>query len=195
MAIDQVIARIRRALLLDTTAFEEARDDVAFTPMALGALAIAVLIAGFGAFLWSETAVDGAPDGWFVDTFILGSIFTFILFLAGMGITYVMLTQVYKASATPDALARVVSIGYLPFAIGALVLIPEIGFAFGLFSIAAMFYLTVAGIRAAFPNVEELQALISTSAGFAVWAIILLLISNNSGDSFATGIFVYGLFD
>ena len=51
MAIDQVIARLRRAMLLDTTAFEEARDDVAFTPYALGALAIAVLIAGFGAFL------------------------------------------------------------------------------------------------------------------------------------------------
>ena len=50
MPIDQVIARLRRAMLLDTTAFEEARDDAAFTPYALAAAAIAVLIGGIGSF-------------------------------------------------------------------------------------------------------------------------------------------------
>lgn len=197
MAIELVIARLRRALLLDPTAFEEARDDVAFTPYALGALAIAVLIAGFGAFLWSETVLSSSfdTDGWFFDTFILGSIFTILLFLAGIAITYVMLTQVYKESMTPDALARVVAIGYLPFGVGALVLIPEIGFAFGILSIAAMFFYSIAGIRAAFPGVDDMKALISVTAGFAVWACILLLISDGGSDNFATGVFVHGLFD
>ena len=189
MAIDQLIARLRRAVMLDATAFEEARDDATFTPLALGAAAVAVFLAGLGTFLWSEVVADGL-DGVFVDAVILGSIFLILLWLAGMATAYVVLTQVYKESVAPDALARVMAMGHIPFALGLLIFIPGIGFAFGLLSVALMFFYTIYGIRAAFPSIDPFRVLLSTLAGFAVWAMILPLLTG-VGDTFAPGVFIY----
>lgn len=195
MAFDQLIARLRRAMTLDGTAFEEVRDDATLLIPCLAAAAVAVLLAGFGAFLFGSTVLDDSPDGWFVDTFILGSIFTIILFAAGMGITYVVLSQVYRETMAWDALIRVLAVGYVPYALGLLVFIPEIGFAFGIFSVMAVFYYSIYGIRAAFPSIEPMKAMISVAAGFALWSIILLLVSGFPDDNFATGVFVYGLYE
>lgn len=189
MAFDQLIARLRRAMMLDATAFEEARDDAAFTPLALGAAAVAVLIAGIGTFLWGEVVGDGV-DGLFVDAVILGSIFLVLLWVAGIAITYVVLTQLYRETVAPDALARVMAVGHLPFALGLLVFIPGIGFAFGLLSIALAFFYTIYGIRAAFPTIDPFRVLVSVVAGFAVWTMILPLLTGPD-DAFAPGVFIF----
>lgn len=189
MAIDQLIARLRRAMMLDATAFEEARDDATFTPLALGAAAVAVFIASIGTFLWSEVVADGV-DGVFVDAVILGSIFLILLWAAGIAVSYAVLTQVYKETAAPDALARVMALGHVPFALGLLVFIPGIGFAFGLLSVALVFFYTMFGIRSAFPNIDPFRVLVSVVAGFAVWAMILPLLTG-PGDTFAPGVFIY----
>ncbi|MCH8813913.1 MAG: hypothetical protein IH957_02270 [Chloroflexi bacterium] len=189
MAIDQVIARLRRALMLDPTAFEEARDDVAFTPMALAAAAIAVFLGGIGSFLWAAIILDSTGDI-FVEATILGSIFLILLMLAGIAIGYVVLTQIYKEDVAPDALARVMAIGHIPFALSFLVFIPGLGFAFGMLAVALMFFYTIFGIRAAFPNIKPLRVLISVLAAFAVWAMILPLLTSPS-DAFAPGVFVF----
>lgn len=189
MAIDQVIARLRRALMLDTTAFEEARDDVAFTPMALAAAAIAVLIGGIGSFLWGTIILNDAGD-LFIEATILGSIFLILLMVAGIAISYVVLTQIYKEDVKPDALARVMAIGHVPFAITFFVFIPGLGFAFGMLAVALMFFYTTFGIRAAFPNIKPLRVLIAVLAAFAVWAMILPLLTSPS-NAFAPGVFVF----
>jgi hypothetical protein len=194
MTTEQIIARLRRALMLDPTAFQEVRDDAAFTPIAAGLAAAAVLLAGLGAWLFGETILDISPDGWFVDTFILGSIFTFLLWLAAVAAIYVILSQVYRETMAPDALFRVSAVGFLPFAAGVLVFIPEIGFAFGFLSAALTLYLTVFGLNAAF-STAPLRALVAASAGFAVMAIVLPLISGFPDDNFVTGVFVYSLID
>jgi hypothetical protein len=189
MAIDQLIGRLRRAMMLDAAAFEEARDDAAFTPLALGAAAIAVLIAGLGTFLWSAIIIDDTGDI-FVEATILGSIFLILLWVAGMAIGYVVLTQLYKETVAPDALARVMAIGHIPFALGFFIFIPGIGFAFGLLSVSLMFFYTIYGIRAAFPAIDPLRVLVSVLASFALWAMILPLLSS-SDDAFAPGVFIY----
>ena len=188
MAIDQVIALLRRAMLLDTTAFEEARDDAAFTPYALAAAAIAVLMGGIGSFLWGTIILDDAGD-LFVEATILGSIFLVLLMLAGIAIGYVVLTQVYKEDVAPDALARIMAVGSIPFALSFFVFIPGLGFAFGILAVALMFFYTIFGIRAAFPNIEPLRVMITVLAAFALWAIILPLLTSAS-DAFAPGVFV-----
>ncbi len=193
MPTQQIIDRIRRALSLDQAAFEEARDDTAFTPVVVGLAAAAVVLAALGAWLFGETVLDFTPDGWFVDTFVLGSIFTVLLFVAGVAVTYVVLTQVYREAITPDALVRIAALGYLPFALGLLVFIPEIGFGFGILSIAAMFFYTVFGLRAAYPAVEPLRVVVAVLLGFAVWGMILPLVGELPNDNFATGVFVFGL--
>lgn len=189
MAIDQLIARLRRAMMLDATAFEEARDDATFTPLALAAAAIAVFIAGIGTFLWSAIIFDDTGDI-FVEATILGSIFLILLWLAGIAVSYVVLTQVFRESVAPDALARVMAIGHIPFALGLLIFIPGIGFAFGLLSVSLLFFYTMYGVRAAFPSIDPLRVLIAVVAGFAVWSMILPLLTS-SGDAFAPGVFIY----
>ena len=44
-----------------------------------------------------------SDDGFFVDAVILGSIFLILLWLAGIAVTYVILTQVYREEIAPDA--------------------------------------------------------------------------------------------
>jgi hypothetical protein len=193
MPTQQVIERIRRALSLEQAAFEEVRDDAAFTPFAVGMTVAAIVAAGLGSFLWGDTVLDYKPDGWFVDTLILGSIFTILLFMAGVGVTYVVLAQVYREIVAPDALVRVVALGYAPFVLGFLVFIPEIGFGFGILSIAAMFFYTVFGLRAAYPAIAPMRIVIAVSLGFALWSMILPLVGEYPDNNFATGVFVYGL--
>ena len=193
MPTQEFIDRIRRALSLDQAAFEEVRDDAAFTPFAAALAAAAIVVAGLGAYLWGETVLDYTPDGWFVDTLILGSIFTLLLFMAGVGVTYVVLAQVYREMVAPDALARIVALGYLPFALGLLVFIPDIGFGFGILSIAAMFFYTVFGLRTAYPAIASLRIVVAVLLGFAVWGMILPLVGEHPNNNFATGVFVFGL--
>jgi hypothetical protein len=193
MPTEQIIDRIRRALSLEQAAFEEIRDDAAFTPLAAGLAAAAVLLAALGAWLFGETVLDFTPDGWFIDTFVLGSIFTILLFLIGVAVTYVVLTQVYREPIAPDAFVRIAALGYLPFALGLLVFVPEIGFGFGILSIAAMFFYTVFGLRAAYPAIDSLRVVVAVLLGFAVWGMILPLIGEYPDDNFATGVFVFGL--
>ena len=192
MPTEQMVARLRRAFMLDQTAFEEIRDDAVFTPTAAGLAAAAILIAGFGAWLWGETVLDFTPDGFFVDTFILGSIFTALLWLAGVAVIYLFVTQVYRVTASPDAVFRVSAVGFLPYALGILVFIPEVGFGLALLSIFLAFYLTMFGLSAAF-RIGHGRALVAAAVGLAVLAIILPLIEEFPNDNFATGIFVYGL--
>ncbi|MBI2913485.1 MAG: hypothetical protein HYY03_06155, partial [Chloroflexi bacterium] len=190
MTMEQIIARLRRALMLDPTVFEEVRDDATFTPIAAGLAAAAIIVAGFGAWLFGETVLDATPDGWFVDTLILGSVFTALLWVAAVATIYVVLTQVYRETAAPDALFRVCALGFLPFAMGVLVLIPEIGFAFGFMSAALTFYLTVFGLSAAF-SIAQSRAVVAAALGFAVMAIVIPLISGFPDNNFVSGVFVY----
>jgi len=195
MTVDQVLARIRRILMLEPAAYEEVRDDTQFTFVSLGSAAFAVLLAAIGAWLWGETIPSSKPSGWFVDTVILGSIFTIVLFLIGVAVIYLMLSQVFGEATTPDALVRVVTLTHLPYALGLFVFIPQIGFGFGLASVALTFYYTIFGIRAAYPNVDNMRAMISVLLGFAVWAFIIPIISSAPNNNWVTGTFVYSLFE
>jgi hypothetical protein len=189
MPVDQIIGRVRRALLLDAGAFEEARDDAAFTPYAIALAAIAVVIGSIGSFLWAAIVLGDTGD-FFVEAIILGSIFLTLLWIAGILVAYVVLTQIYGETVTPDALARVMALGHLPFALSLLVLIPGIGFGFGVLAVAAMFFYTIFGIRAAYPRIDPLRAMLSVLAAFAVWTMVLPLLTS-PGNAFAPGTFVY----
>ena len=193
MNMEQFLAVLRRALLLEEGAWGELRDNASLTAVCGGLLAVAVLLGGVGAWLWGETVLNSMPDGWFVDTIVLGSIFTILLFLAGIGVTYVVLTQVYRETIPFDALGRIAAVGYLPFALGLLVFIPEIGFGFGLLSVALMLFYTVFGLRAAYPAIGQFHVIVAVVLGFAVWGMILPIIGEAPDNNFGTGIFVFGL--
>lgn len=189
MSTEQNVDRVRRAVSLDQTGFEEVRDDAAFTPLAAGLAAVVAVLGGVGAFLWGELNIDSTPDGFFVDTVILGSIFTLILLLAWVAVTYAVLTQVFRETLAPDALFRVFAAGIVPLALGFLVFIPELNFWLGTMSIALTFFLLVFGLRAAF-SIGAMRAVVAVAAGFAVFAFVMSLLITVD-NSFATGAFVF----
>ncbi len=194
MTSDLILSRLRRLIMLDTTVFPEVRDDRSFTLVAAGLAAGAVVMAGLGAFLYGETVLPFTPDNWFLETAVMGSIFTIILLAAAIALTYLVLAEVFKVQITLDGLGRVLALSYTAYALSFLVFLPEVGFTFGVLSIAAMFYYAVSGVRAAAPEASAGAAVLSVGAGFVLWITVMALISE-PGDNFFNGPFVYSIVD
>jgi hypothetical protein len=196
MAAEQAIRTMQRALMLDGSAYEEIRDDKSYTPYTVGAAGVAVLLAAIGAWLWAETIADNTPDGWFFDTVIVGTIFTAALMAAGLGVMYVVLSQVLRETIpAPDAFVRVAALGHVSYAVAVLVFLPELGFGFGLLAIAFVFFDTVFAIRSAYPAVSPWNASVAVTLGMAVWLALLPIFSDAPDNNFVTGPFVYSLFE
>ncbi|MCI0784419.1 MAG: hypothetical protein J4N36_07580 [Chloroflexi bacterium] len=194
MTSELILSRLRRMIMLDTTVFPEVRDDRSFTPVVAGLAAAAVFAAGLGAFLYGQTVLPFTPDNWFLETAIMGSIFTIILLAASIALTYVVLAEIFKVPITLDGLGRVLALCYTVYAVSFFVFLPEIGFTFGMLSIAAMFYYAVSGVRAAAPEASRGAAVLSVGAGFVLWITVMALISD-PGDNFFNGPFVYSIGD
>ncbi len=191
MTSNEVLGLLRRVLFLDPTAFRDLRDSAHLTLIAAGGLAAAVVIAGLGSWLYSRTVLEGG-DFSIARTLLLGSLFTLILFGAGFGVTYVVLTTLFRIAIAPDALFRLLAAGYLPFALGLLVCIPEAGFVFGLLSVIGVFYWSLFALRTALPAASESRLALAVVAGMSLWAVMIPFISG-PGNEFVTGVFVYGL--
>jgi hypothetical protein len=187
--MDQFVAVLRRALALDESAWAELRDNTSFTAVAGGLAVIAVFLAGIGAFLWGEITVDySTPDGWFVDTVILGSLFTILLMLLGMVVAYLVLTQLFGETVAPDALFRVFSVAAVPFALGFLMFVPELNFWLAMMSVALMFFLGVFGLRAAF-SIDAVRAVTAVFAGMSVFLIVMAFLISVD-NRWTPGVFV-----
>ena len=191
MNANEILAVLRRALMLDPTVFKQVRDDPGLTAPAAAGAALAALIAGVGAWLYGQTVWDGNGFSIF-DTAILGTVFTIILFMAGFGVTYIVLIVIFRIEIAPDGLVRLLAVGHLPYALGLLVCIPDLGFIFGLLSILGVFWWTLFALRSALPAASEVRLAIAVVAGMAIWMAIIPFISGN-GNEFVTGVFVYGL--
>jgi len=191
MPTEQIITRIRRAFMQDYSVYEEVRDDAGYTVYGVASAAIAVLLAAIGAWLWAETVAEHTPDGWFVDTVILGTLFTAVLFAIGIGVMYLVLTRLLNETVPSlDGFFRVAALAHVSYAAALLIFIPEIGFAFGLLAVAFVYFDTIMGVRAAYPAVSAWNAVVAVTAGVAVWAIVLPLISG-SDNAYVTGPFVH----
>ena len=195
MTSDLILNRLRRLIMLDTTVFPEVRDDRSFTAIVAGLAAGAVIMAGLGAFLYGQTVLDFTPENWFLETAVMGSIFTIILLAAAIALTYLVLAEVFKVQVTLDGLGRVLALSYTTYALSFFVFLPEVGFTFGVLSIAAMFYYAVSGVRAAAPEASAGATLLSVGAGFVLWITVMALISDWPDDNFFNGPFVYSILD
>ena len=180
MDVNSLMQKVRRLAMLDTTVFDEVRTDSSFTPAAVVVAAVATLLFGLGGWLWAVFEDYSDTTEILFKSAIIGTVVSLILWAVAIGVIYVMLTQVFRARADVNELVRVLGLATLPLALGLLFAIPTIGYAISLTALALMFGLSVIGVQSA-TDAPPGRALAATAAGFFVWALVLVLLSD-SGD-------------
>jgi len=188
MDMNVLMQRLRRLATLDTTVFDEVRTDPNATVPAIAVAIGSMLLAGIGGWLWWEVADFGQGGRVFVQSVIVGTILSFLVWLVWVLITYVMLAQVFRARGDLYELARVMGFALAPLALTLLMFIPEVDFGIGLTALALVFGTTLIAVQSA-TDAPAGRVLVAVGLGFAVWAIVLGLITTSS-RTLAPGFFV-----
>ncbi len=181
-------SRLMRLVRLDTSVFDEVRLDASATIPSVAVAVVATFLAGLGGWIWWIMQDFGDSGKVLMQSLILGSIFSIALWVVWLLIVYVLLTQVFKAQADIQQLARTMGMAAAPLAISVLMFIPVLDFGIGLASLALLFGLTTIAIQAS-TSASAGQVLICNAAGFAIWAIVLALLVG-SNNFFAPGFFL-----
>jgi hypothetical protein len=181
--------RMRRLATMDTDVFAEVRSDQSATIPAIAVAVISTLLFALGGWLW--WIFQGGPDtgDLLLKSVIMGSILSIVLWALALGLTYVLLTQVFRARADINELVRVMGFGAAPLALGVLMFIPQFEMAIGVTSMALFFGLTMIAIQSA-TDAPAGRVLVSWGAGFLVWAAILALFVGRE-NAYAPGFFIF----
>jgi hypothetical protein len=179
-----ILNKILRLARLDTTVFDEVRDDTNELVPALIVAGVSALLAGLGATLWFLFLWDDnyQPDGLWLNTFILGGIFLAALYAVWVLITYVVVVQVYKASADLQSLLRTMGYAAAPFALCLLMFIPVLWPVFAIVPLALVFVMTIYATQSV-TNADSTQVVMANLAGFAVMVLVLTIIAFSSDDT------------
>jgi len=183
--------RLMRLVRLDTSVFDEVRQDPTATVPAMFVVAASTLLAGFGGWLW--WAFEDFPDTGrvFVQSLILGTIFSVALWIVWLLVAWVILNQLFREDADWQQMLRTMGMASAPLAISVAIFIPGISFGVGLASIALFFGVTTIAIQAVTPA-SPARVLVANLSGFTIWAVVLgLLVSSDT--YLAPGIFLYDL--
>jgi hypothetical protein len=192
MDFNLLMQRLRRLVTLDTSVFDEVRTDTAATIPAAIVAVVSVVLFALGGWLWWVVEDFGRTGRFFVESVVVGSILAIILWAVWVGITYVVLAQVFRARADINELLRVMGFAAAPLALGLLFFIPAIGFGIAIAVLALFFGAHLIAVQSA-TDADAGKVLIATAAGFAVWVIVLGLLSGDD-STWTPNIFIYGRF-
>lgn len=181
--------RLQRLLRLDTRVFEEVRQDPAATVPAIVVVAASTVLAGVGGWLWWIIQDFGDSGKVFLQSVILGSIFSVALWIVWLLVAWVILTQLFREDADWQQMLRTMGMAAAPLGLSVALFIPGIDLGVGLASIALFFGLTTIAIQAVTPA-NAAKVLVANLAGFAVWAIVLGLLVT-SDNYLAPGVFLF----
>lgn len=177
-----VINRLVRLAKLDTTVFDEVRDDERELVPALVVAAVACVLAGLGSLLYWQVVPELEADSIFLNTLIFGSVFTAAMYGVAILVTYLVLVQMYRAQVDLQALIRTMGYAAAPLAISVLMFIPVIYPLFAIMPIALLFVMMIYAAQSA-SGAESNQVVISTTIGLAVMVLVLGLIAVSSGGA------------
>ncbi len=191
MDVNSLVQRLRRLAMLDTTVFDEVKSDTNSTLPAIVVVAVATLLSGIGGWLWSISQSFHPSSGeFFLKSAILGAVLTIIVWAIGwLGVTYVMLTQVFRARADIGELLRVMGFAAAPLAIGVAMVVPGLDYGIGLAALGLTFGTTQIALQSA-TDAPAGKALIANAAGFAVWVIVVQLFVGTT-NTYAPGVFIF----
>jgi hypothetical protein len=186
-----IVNRITRLARLDTTVFDEVRDDEREIGPALIVVVLSALLAGIGAILWLLfVKPEGLDLDWgnaIVNILLLGTIFTLVLWGVWVAVTYVVLVQLYHQQLDIQALLRTMGYGAFPLALSLLMFIPGLSFGIAVAALVLWFVMSIYAVQAA-TNASSNEVVMSSAIGFIVFAVVLALIARSTG--MATGAFV-----
>jgi hypothetical protein len=189
-----LVARVRRLAMLDTTVFDEVRMDRAATVPAIVVAVGSILLFGIGGWLWwifNGYDSSGLPSSGdiFVKSTIIGTILGVLFWAAWVGITYVLLSQVFRARVDLNDLIRVMGFAAAPLALGLLLFVPVLELAIGVTALALAFGTTVIAVQSA-TDAPAGKVLAATAGGFLLWAIMLALFVGEE-NAYAPGFFIF----
>ena len=180
--------RLLRLFRLDTSVFDEVRQDPMATVPAIFVVVASTVLAGLGGWLWWIVQDFGDTGKVFIQSVILGSVFSVALWIVWLLIAWVILSQLFREEADWQQMLRTMGMAAAPLALSVVLFIPGIDFGVGLTSMALLFGLTTIAIQAVTPA-NPARVLVANLGGFALWAIVLGLLVTS--DSFlAPGIFL-----
>ncbi len=183
-----LIERLLRLLRLDTSVFDEVRRESSATIPAVFVIVAANVLAGIGGWLWWITQGFDKSGKVFVQSVILGTVFSVALWIVWLLVAWVILTQIFREEADWQQMLRTMGMAGAPLALSVALFIPGIDFGIGLASIALFFGLTTIAIQATTPA-NAARVLVANLAGFALWAMVLGLLAT-SQSYLAPGIFL-----
>ncbi|MGH2609866.1 MAG: YIP1 family protein [Tepidiformaceae bacterium] len=185
-----VLDKVMRLGRLDTTVFDEVKDDLNETVPAIVIVAIASLVAGIGVWLW---LLVGGPEGYDVDfanllvnVWLLGTIFSVVLWAIWVAVTYVVLVQVYKESVDFQTLLRPMGYAAIPLTLTVFMVVSGVALGIGIVAMALWFVFAIYATQAA-SNASSDRVVVATTAGFAVYCIVMAFLGSQTGMT--TGVF------
>ncbi len=192
-----ILNRVMRLARLDTSVFDEVRDDARELIPALIVAGISCLLAGLGAFLyWNLVPSESYREfieSKLLNTLILGSIFMAAMYAVAVLVIYVVMAQMYKVAVDLQALLRTCGYAAVPLSLSLLVFIPVLWPVFALVPLALLFVMMIYAVQSA-TGADSTQVVMSTTIGFTVMVLILGFITLSSGSSDAPiGAGVFGL--
>ncbi|MCY3567571.1 MAG: hypothetical protein OXH38_03020 [Chloroflexi bacterium] len=182
----------RRLLAGDLSVLREtARTESDNGPAAL-ILALGVLAASLGAWLWLVIESRGAAVGdSAVHVLLLGSFATLAAWGLWTVLTWRALRVVFQVEVGLRALARSMAVAGGFFVWQFFMIAGPASFAVGLVTTLAALLLAILAVRAAAPDADDRAAVISVGMGFAVYALALSMLADLAG--IGSGIFVHAL--
>lgn len=174
-----VINHLVRLAKLDTTVFDEVRDDANELIPAIVITVVSALLAGLGAFMFWKAVAAGTPDSAFVNQVILGAIFLAVMYGVAVLVVYVVMAQLFKVQVDLQALVRTMGYAAFPLAFSLLMFIPIVWPVFAIVPLALLLVTMIYAVQSA-TGAESNQVVIASLIGFAVFVLVLGLISSTS---------------
>lgn len=189
----RILDRLQRLAFLDTSVFEEVRDDERELGSALVVAGSACLLAGFGAWLHWEVA-QFTPEGAFVNGFLLGSLFLAAMYGAMALLIYVIMVQFFHVQVDLLAIVRTMGYAAAPLALSVGMFIPVLYPVFALMPLALLLVGMIYAVQAA-TGAEPVQVVVSCLIGFGVMVLVLGVVAiSSSGPEAPIGAGQFGLY-
>ncbi|HCV00691.1 MAG: hypothetical protein CL897_05850 [Dehalococcoidia bacterium] len=180
-------------VFLDTSVFEEVRDDERELGSSLIVAGLSCLLAGFGAWLhWEVSAFT--PENAFINCFLLGSIFLAGMYGVSTLLVYVLMVQFFRVQVDLLAIVRTMGYAAAPMALSVLMFVPVLYPLFALMPLTLLLVAMIYAVQAA-TGARPVEAVVSCLISLGLMILVLGVVAiSSSGPEAPIGAGQFGLY-